>query len=53
MAGNEQQGIALPVRAPYTAPDLIELGQAKPVGIVNDNGVYIGQINPGFDNTGT
>ena len=45
-----QKCIGGPVAASYPPPQLIQLRQAKPVRILNDNGVYIGDIQTRFYN---
>ena len=37
---------------PDPAPELVELGQAEPVGVVDDDGVGVGDVQPGLDDGG-
>ena len=48
----EQVGVRLVVRPAHTAPQLVQLRQAKFVGPLNDDGVGAGDVDTGFDNGG-
>ena len=52
-AGRRQQiGIGLVVTAANPAAQLMQLSQAKLVGSLENNGVGVGYVNPGFDDGG-
>lgn len=40
------------VGAAYSAPKLVELGEAELVGIFDDEGISVGNVESGFDNSG-
>src|SRR5699024_12823869 len=41
-----------PGRAPHPAPELVELGQAEGLGVFNDQGVGVGQVDARLDDGG-
>ena len=45
-------GVPLPPRSPYPSPQLVQLGQSKQMGTVDDQGVGPRDINPRFNNVG-
>ena len=49
----EQIGIGLMVRAADPPAQLMQLGQAKLIGAIHDDGVSTGHVNSGFNNRGT
>ena len=48
----QQVGVGPPRRAPDPAAELVELGQAKGVGPVDDDRVGVRDVEPGFDDRG-
>lgn len=52
VAGVKEIGVGLAVGSPDTAPKLVELGEAELVGIFDDEGVGVGDIESGFDDGG-
>ena len=51
--GKGQVGKSPPVGAAHPPPQLIQLGEAHPVGVFNDEGVAVGDVHPGLDDGGT
>ena len=47
-----QEGVGGTAGPADTAPQLIELGQAHPVGVTDDNGIDVGNIHTGLNNSG-
>ena len=47
-----QKGIGHPVGTPDSSPELIELGQSVPVRIMDNHGIYVGNIQSRFNNGG-
>ena len=45
-------GVGLAAGAAHPAPDLVQLGKAHPVGILNDEGVAVAHIDARFDQGG-
>ncbi len=48
-SGTMQVAVGPPVRPPHPAPQLVELRQAEPVGVVDDHRVGVGDVEPRFD----
>ena len=46
----QQVGVGLVMAAPHPAAQLVQLGQAKFVGTMNQDGVGVGDVDAGFDN---
>ena len=45
IGGNEQVAEGLAVRAPHAAAHLVQVGESETVGIVDDDGVGIGDVD--------
>ncbi len=45
-------GVGLAAGAAHPAPDLVQLGQAHAVGILNDQGVAVAHVDAGFNQGG-
>src|SRR5262249_31887491 len=51
-SGNKQISVSVTIRAAHPAAQLIELCKAKLIGAIDDDGIGVGKIEPGFDNRG-
>ncbi len=50
--GDGQVGKGPPAGAADPSPDLVELGEAQPVGVLDDQGVAVGDVHAGLDDGG-
>ena len=49
---DEEVGESLFRAAPYSASDVVQLGEAESVRVVDDEGVYVGHVDARFDDGG-
>ena len=47
-----KKGISHPAASSYPSPKLVKLGKSHLVGIINNHGIYVGNIHTGFNNGG-
>jgi len=52
VARQEKIGVGLVLRAAHPAPQLVEIGEAEPVGAVDDDRVRVGDVEAAFDDRG-
>src|SRR3712207_7667381 len=48
-AGEQEVGVGTDRPAPDPPPELVELGQPEPVGVVDDDRVDVRDVQPGLD----